>query len=349
MKKRIIASLIFLVFSVAYVLSGTEIDINNITGQYDAKVIDVVKEDQGDINVYFCPKDNCSKALEEVIDSAKHSVKCAFFDLDLKNIIQSLEDKKKSGAEVKLVVDSDNYEIVENMNVSIIQDNRSAYMHNKFCIIDSKRVVSGSMNPTENGAYKNDNNLVIIDSENLAKNYMEEFYSFEQGQFGNDESTKRPILYIGDVKVENYFCPEDECAMRIKDVLNKAEKSIDLMTFSFTHDGIANSILIKMDEGVNVRGVFESRGAGSQYSKFKVLDYQGADVIKDKNRYVMHHKVFIIDEKIVVLGSFNPSNNADKRNDENVLIIYDEDIALKFIDEFERVWNYDGGDDDEKI
>ena len=35
----------------------------------------------------------------------------------------------------------------------------------------------------------------------------------------------------------------------------------------------------------------------------------------------MHHKVFIIDEEIVITGSFNPSKNADTRNDENILII----------------------------
>ena len=36
-------------------------------------------------------------------------------------------------------------------------------------------------------------------------------------------------------------------------------------------------------------------------------------------------------------GSYNPSLNGDKRNDENMLVIYDEDIASLFLLEFENL------------
>ena len=52
---------------------------------------------------------------------------------------------------------------------------------------------------------------------------------------------------------------------------------------------------------------------------------------------LLHHKVFIIDEKIVVMGSYNFSQNAEERNDENLLIIYDPVIAEQFLFEFKRV------------
>jgi phosphatidylserine/phosphatidylglycerophosphate/cardiolipin synthase-like enzyme len=52
----------------------------------------------------------------------------------------------------------------------------------------------------------------------------------------------------------------------------------------------------------------------------------------------MHHKVFIIDGSIVVIGSYNFSQAAETRNDENTLIIYNEAIAQQFMLEFERVW-----------
>ena len=52
----------------------------------------------------------------------------------------------------------------------------------------------------------------------------------------------------------------------------------------------------------------------------------------------MHHKVFIIDENIVITGSFNPTESADKRNDENILIIHDSIVAGKYLGEFDRVW-----------
>ena len=54
----------------------------------------------------------------------------------------------------------------------------------------------------------------------------------------------------------------------------------------------------------------------------------------------MHHKLFIIDNETVILGSFNPSKTADTRNDENILIIKDREIALRYLNEFNLVWEH---------
>ena len=62
------------------------------------------------------------------------------------------------------------------------------------------------------------------------------------------------------------------------------------------------------------------------------------NVIQDKNPEFMHHKVFIVDD-IVVLGSYNPTSSGNSKNDENILIIYDKELADKFLGEFDYVWN----------
>jgi phosphatidylserine/phosphatidylglycerophosphate/cardiolipin synthase-like enzyme len=40
----------------------------------------------------------------------------------------------------------------------------------------------------------------------------------------------------------------------------------------------------------------------------------------------------------VAFGSYNFSQSAEERNDENLIIIYNEAIAQQFIQEFQRVW-----------
>jgi phosphatidylserine/phosphatidylglycerophosphate/cardiolipin synthase-like enzyme len=214
-------------------------------------------------------------------------------------------------------------------------------MHNKFCIIDGQIVTTGSMNPTVNGAYKNNNNLIVIDSPALAENYEAEFQEMWNGTFKKGEKVKNErFKLIGEdnnITLENYFCPDDKCAQKIIDIIAKAEKSIDFMTFSFTHEKIANKMLQRKLEGVKIRGVYEARQV-TKYSTFKLLDYQEAEVYKDANKQNMHHKVFIIDEKIVITGSMNPSAGGDTRNDENVLIIYSEEVAKLYMDEFEDLF-----------
>jgi len=74
---------------------------------------------------------------------------------------------------------------------------------------------------------------------------------------------------------------------------------------------------------------------GTEFDPFRQA---GVDVLIDGNEGQMHHKVFIVDEKIVVLGSYNFSRAAEERNDENILIIYNEKIAEFFVQEFQRVY-----------
>jgi phosphatidylserine/phosphatidylglycerophosphate/cardiolipin synthase-like enzyme len=298
----------------------------------EAAVQTVVK-DSGDISVYFCPSDDCAGKLVDFIDSAEESVYCALFDIGLESVGDKLLEKA-SEIEVKVITDND---YLKKFNHDFVKADGWGLMHNKFCVIDKTKLFTGSMNPTDNGAFKNNNNILFIDSSVLAGNYLAEFEEMWNGAFKKGEMVLNPAIQIGNIVVENYFCPEDYCAERVKEELMAASESIHFMTFSFTHNGIANVLLLKNLEGVLVKGVFENRGSGTEYSKFKVLSYQ-MDVVKDKNPNTMHHKVFIIDGKVVVTGSMNPSKGGDERNDENILIIHDAGIAEMFLEEFEKVY-----------
>jgi phosphatidylserine/phosphatidylglycerophosphate/cardiolipin synthase-like enzyme len=64
---------------------------------------------------------------------------------------------------------------------------------------------------------------------------------------------------------------------------------------------------------------------------------------RDGNPGFLHHKVIIIDNRIVITGSFNFSDSANTRNNENVLIIDNADIAKLYLAEFQRIWQ-DGSD-----
>ncbi|MFH1642851.1 MAG: phospholipase D-like domain-containing protein [Nanoarchaeota archaeon] len=293
----------------------------------------IPREENSFIDAHFCRTENCSKYLIKYINGS-NSIHCAFFDLDLDDVIRMLNKKSKS-SDVKVVIDNENK--IEHVSGSGIRyDTKSQYSHNKFCIFDAEVVFTGSFNPTDRGNNKNDNNIVIIRSAYLAKNYEDEFKELWNKTFGKGKKVTYPVIYLNHTRVENYFCPEDDCADQIIKVIGKAKESIYFMTFSFTHEEIADAILFR---DIKIKGVFEKTQAGSDYSQYQRFKDFGLDVIKDNNPANMHHKVFIIDEKIVITGSFNPSKNADTENDENILIIYDEQIASQYLDEFERVWN----------
>jgi len=289
--------------------------------------------DDGKIEVYFCPQDDCEQALVSFLDSAGQSIHCALYDIGLKSVQQTLLEKSKT-MEVKVVTDD---EYLKKFNYPFVKADSYGLMHNKFCIIDGIKVSTGSMNPTDNDAHKNNNNLLLIASSVMAQNYEDEFSELWDGRFKGGEKVRHPELVLSNIPVRNYFCPDDSCAYHVKEELKKAQESIHFMTFSFTNEGIANILLLKNVDGVSVRGVMETTQV-SKYSQFERLKNNGIDVVKDQNKKNMHHKVFIIDSKTVVTGSFNPTANGDQRNDENIIIIEDETIARLFLEEFERVY-----------
>ena len=53
------------------------------------------------------------------------------------------------------------------------------YMHNKFVVIDGKIVITGSYNWSDRATNGNDENLLIISSENLASQYESDFIALD--------------------------------------------------------------------------------------------------------------------------------------------------------------------------
>ncbi|MEW5896420.1 MAG: phospholipase D-like domain-containing protein [Nanoarchaeota archaeon] len=347
MKKKtilLLSSLLILLLIYCWV----DFDFPSVTGVLSADWLSADRQqnvnsyvqDDGDLQVFFCPHDNCEKVLVSFLDSAEQSIHCALFEIDLASVQQKLLEKQKN-IDVKIVTDN---QYLKEFNHSFVKADKWGLMHNKFCVIDGKKISGGSMNPTNNCANKNNNNLLLINSKILANNYEEEFQEMWNGTFKGGNKVRNPAVSLENpsgnialITLKNYFCPEDGCAYRVEEELKKAQKSIYFLAFSFTHESIANALLLKNMDNITIKGVLEARQI-SEYSQFARLQHQGINVVKDGNKNNMHHKVFIIDEKTVITGSFNPTAGGDEKNDENVLIIEDKEIAKLFMKEFEYVW-----------
>ncbi|MBT7928272.1 hypothetical protein HN695_08125, partial [Candidatus Woesearchaeota archaeon] len=341
--------LIAIIIGVVYFLKGNM----GITGMTIMDVQDIVKDKiedkvvvQEDIPlpvVFFCPKYNCEAVMVDLIKNAKKSAHCALFDLDLYELI-SMFDERSEEIDVKIVVDNDNYEEIEESYGKELEfvkiDNGNQLSHNKFCIIDGKVVSTGSFNPTFNGNEKNNNNLVVIESDYLSENYEDEFEELWKGYFGRSNKDKQkkvkyPKIEGDEIIIENYFCPEDDCEGHVLDVLKNAEESVKFMVFSFTSDPIGEKLVEMHENGIIVEGVLEKKQNTNKYSEYHRLIEAGVDVIYDNNKYnmhhknglqthypksgLLHHKVFIIDDHIVITGSYNPTASGTEKNDENIL------------------------------
>jgi phosphatidylserine/phosphatidylglycerophosphate/cardiolipin synthase-like enzyme len=309
-------------------------------------------------DVYFTsatcpPAGERSGGIDEIIAAdiaqAQQQVDVAAFELESPAMAAALINRHNNGVRVRVVTDSDNTDRpsipqLRQNGITVVEDERSALMHNKFVVIDGHTVWTGSMNFTPNDVYCNNNNMVRFQSQRLAANYSAEMdEKFEQGQFGptSPDATPHEHLVVNEVRVENYFGPEKRIAPILVEQVNEAQVEIRFMAFSFTLQEVGDAMRARAGAGVIVRGVFERTGSQTQFSQFPPMRDAGLPLLQvrqDGNPRAMHHKVIIIDRATVIFGSFNFSAAANERNDENVVIVHDPDFAALFIEEFESVW-----------
>lgn len=299
-----------------------------------------VHEDGPPPLVLFCKTDACAMTLSSLIYNST-TVDCALYDLGHPLVIAALIKKIESNSSVRIVLDDRSVRKEKHSAHSLKSehiriDTPDGQMHNKFCIFNENIVLSGSFNPTTRGDLSNDNNVIIISSPALARSFSDEFEELWNGVYRGGKKTRQSRVEMENATIEVLFCPEDGCANRVIDVLRTANESIRFMTFSFTHDGIAQAIISAKDRGVDAQGIMEKSG-NKKISVYDELTTAGIEVTYDSNPAMMHHKVFIIDSSIVITGSFNPTQNGDRRNDENILIIHNDHIAKLFEAEYARI------------
>ena len=285
--------------------------------------------------------------LVAAIDAARLSVDVASYSFSLNSVRNALLRAHDRGTTVRVVMETSNMDrsdpqILIEAGIPVVGDNRDGLMHDKFIVIDKSEVWMGSMNFTDGGAYEDNNNLMRIHSTKIAENYLKEFEEmFSENRFGEDvvPETPNPIIMIDETRVDTYFSPDDGVLSALIPVLQTAQESIYFLAYSFTSNQLGEIVRQKAEANVTVAGVMDDEqirsNQGTEFDPFRQADL---NVRIDGIDGLMHHKVFIVDEKIVVMGSYNFSQNAEQRNDENILIIYDPVIAEQFLFEFQRVY-----------
>ncbi|HUN23549.1 MAG TPA: phospholipase D-like domain-containing protein [Anaerolineales bacterium] len=317
---------------------------------------------QSAITVYFTDPDGSSQTakrspvlLETVaaIENAQTSIELAIYDINIREITSALINAHQRGVQVRIVTESENYgdgTMAELADAGIVveQDKgNDGLMHNKFMVVDGQVVFTGSWNMNFGALRYDYNDWIKIQSPTLAANYQAEFNEmFDKGIFGAGSQTDNPRLQIGDVLVENYFAPDDGVAQRIVEYIAQAKNSIHFLAFSFTHREIAQAMLAQYENGLVLKGVIETRTVeDGQSAAWEIFTHAEAPVLLDGLAdSTLHEKMIILDSETIITGSFNFTNSANNRNDENVLIIHDKSLALQFLNEFDGAWRIAGGE-----
>jgi len=297
---------------------------------------------------YFSPQDSLYAHLVRLIQEAEKSIYAAFYKLELKEVSDALLEAHRRGVKVRIFTDDmtsrgekSRFDSLNKFLPVKTDKDPASFMHHKFCVIDEKIIWTGSFNPTRSGSSRENNNVVVITSSFLAAQFIKEFERLWEEESLSPNSTPSPVLLESGVSV--YFSLHHNPEEAIIQSLEKAKESIYFALFTFTSERIAQAIIDKFAENIEIKGILEKYQDGP-FSRYDSLKRLRVPVRWDRNFYFMHHKFFIIDQKTVITGSFNPTWSANYRNRENLIIIYSPCLASQYEEEFNRLWKESGFD-----
>jgi len=273
----------------------------------------------GQITLYFTPSKKTYFEFVRLLKKANKSVYIATFSIS-PYFLKFLEDKN---IDVKVVC---NYGNVKNFKLKNFEG--KGLFHPKFIIVDEHTVIITSANLLEEHFYKNHNNFVIIENKEIAKYLIKKFDAFWNGDEFRDK-------FISD-NIEIWFSPENDCEELIKREIEKASKSIEFAFYTFTNRQIAEKLIMKKWEKVDVRGIIESYNI-YPYSIFYLFLSYGGNLRKSNMSGFLHDKFFIFDREKVITGSFNLTKGA-KNNIELTLFINNRKIAEEFYKEWKKLY-----------
>jgi len=127
------------------------------------------------------------------------------------------------------------------------------------------------------------------------------------------------------------FTPPSGCSEVIVRQIDNAKESIFIQAYGFSSKAISDSVVNAHLRGVKVNILLDRSNLVQRYSRLKDLKGAGIEVAIDKVPGIAHNKIMIIDEHIVITGSFNFTDAADKRNSENLIIIDNKELSSHFL------------------
>ena len=221
-------------------------------------------------------------------------------------------------------------------------------MHHKYVVRDGSAVWTGSMNWTDDSFSRQENVVVVAESQELAGAFVRNFHElWSSGAVEQSGFVEPDWMQVGDARVRPWFTPGhgEDLSSRIAKMINRARRRVRICSPVITTAPVLGALAQGVAEGRDIAGcvdVTQVRGVIYQWSengnvswKLPLLEQVLAGDFSGKGSTpwraegslhdFMHAKVTVADD-VVFAGSFNLSRSGE-RNAENVLEIHDARLA----------------------
>lgn len=150
-----------------------------------------------------------------------------------------------------------------------------------------------------------------------------------------DRKTTNPL-----VSAQTWFSPEDELDERCREQLRKAKKSIKVAMYTFVN-GLASDLRDMARKGVEVWVIADDHQQEMDAAEWVngILEAEpNIHYLRIENHLglysALHHKYAVIDDEVVLGGSYNWTGSATNYNDENLIVVHSKPLGARFAQDF---------------
>jgi phosphatidylserine/phosphatidylglycerophosphate/cardiolipin synthase-like enzyme len=137
---------------------------------------------------------------------------------------------------------------------------------------------------------------------------------------------------------ETCFSPDENCDEKLRKFILSAKQSLDVAIFDINRKSIIDAI-IEMHDQVKVRLVVNRKLAKDSAPAIERFKQNKMFVRVGKQKGIMHHKFVIVDGKRLETGSFNFTNGAAEKNQENQVYLSNPGIVERYQQRFQKMWD----------
>lgn len=150
------------------------------------------------------------------------------------------------------------------------------------------------------------------------------------------------LLLLACQKQTVYFSGETDIDALISTELDYAQETVDVAIYTFTSTTIRDALINAHERGVALRVIADSAQTTSlddQQAIIAALADAGVPVTVTSGFAggIMHNKFIIIDGDEVLTGSYNFTESANHANDENLLILFDKELAEDYTRQMDAI------------
>lgn len=269
---------------------------------------------------------------KEILLSAQNNLSIEIYDITLDDIKKIFKQLAERWVNLKIITEKSKYKeygssfekLSQSLNFSWLQLQNDSwmninYMHAKFFVFDDKFIIQ-TANLTYSAFTKNRETFFVSTNPEI-RNSLQKIF---------DKDWHHQKVQEQDIATNLLVCNID-CRDKLEKLLNSAQKNIYIWHQNLSDDSVINILKSKKDLDIKIilSNVKENAEA-------KTLFAQNIKLISSP---YIHNKAIIIDDKYLIIWSFNLTENSLDHNREISIILIEPEIISKYLENFLFDWN----------